>query len=174
MTQIKTMCAIPACLAAGMVMLPGRVALGQAAPDSSLDKKLDSPFLSFKLGVAVSPVASVDTGFDITFPRLRLGPSWTTRFDLDLTARFNSHSFGSRRDAEIWTSVCQVYTPGGVNRGRYFLGAGLGPSIGPRTGIAGKVFGGVNFTPVVSLEAEAHFPPSSGVRAVLMLRLSAL
>jgi hypothetical protein len=130
--------------------------------------------MAFRIGVAFSSAASVDGGLDVTFPRLRIGPSWTTRFDLDLTARFKSPSFGSRRDAEAWPSLCQVYTPGGVNRGRWFAGAGAGPSFGPRSGFAGKVFAGVNFSPVVSLEAEAQFPPTTGVRTVIMLRLSAL
>ena len=165
---------LPAGLTAGFAMLSGGAGLAQAAPASGVDKRLDSPFAALRLGVVVTPVASVDTGLDITFPRLRIGASWTSRVDLDLSARFDSPSFASRRDAELALSLCQVYTPGGVNRGRYFLGAGLGPSFGPRSGLGGKVFAGMNFTPVVSIEAEVQLPPSAPVRAVLMLRLSAL
>jgi hypothetical protein len=163
-----------ASLAAGLAVLPAAAAIAQAQPGASVESKLDSPFAAFRLGAAFSPVASVDVGLDVTFPRLKLGPSWTTRVDLDLTARFSSPSFGSRRDAEVWPSFCQVYTPGGVNRGRLFAGAGAGPSFGPRSGLAAKVFAGINFTPVVSVEAEAQFPPAGGARAVLMLRISAL
>ena len=100
----------------------------------------------------------------------RRGP----RARIDLSAHFNSRSFGSRRDAAINVSFCQVYTPGGLNRGRYFLGAGIGPSIGPRSGFGAKLFAGINFTPVVSVEAEERFSSAAPARAVLMLRLSAL
>lgn len=142
--------------------------------EAGVDKKLDSPFAAFRLGLVATPVLGVDTGLDVTFPRLRLGPAWTTRADLDLSAYLRSRSFGSRRDAAVALSACQVYTPGGVNRGRLFLGAGVGPWFGPRSGFAGKVFAGINVTPIVSVEAEAHLPPRSPVRAVLMLRVSAL
>jgi hypothetical protein len=142
--------------------------------DAGVGKKLDSPFAAFRLGLVGTPVLGVDTGLDVTFPRLRLGPAWTTRADLDVSAHLRSRSFGSRRDAVVALSACQVYTPGGVNRGRLFLGAGLGPSFGPHSGLGGKVFAGINVTPVVSLEAEAQLPPNAPVRAVLMLRASAL
>jgi hypothetical protein len=95
------------------------------------------------------------------------------RFDVDLSAHFNSRSFGSRRDASAAATFCQVYTLGGVNRGRYFVGAGIGPSFGPRSGLGAKVFAGINFTPVVSLEVEGQLPGDSTTRLVAMLRLSA-
>jgi hypothetical protein len=161
-------------LAAGFILVCGAAAHGQSPAGSPLDKKLDSPFASFRLGAALSPISTVDAGVDVTFPHLRIGTSWTSRLDVEFGARFNSPSFGSRRDAEVSISACQVYTPGGVNRGRYFLGAGLGPSFGPQSGLRGKIFAGLNFSPVVSIEAEAQFPPNSPVRAVFMLRLSAL
>ena len=153
---------------------PGTVGADPQAKRASDFDKLDSPFASFRLGVIVSPVASIDTGLDVTFPRLRLGPSWATRFDLDLSAHFASASFGSRRDAEAAVSLCQVYTPGGINRGRFFAGAGIGNSFGPHTGLSGKVFAGYNFTPVLSVQAEAQFPPNAPIRPALMLRLAAL
>ncbi len=174
MTITTLLRSLPAGLTAGFAMLSACAGYAQAPLPSSTDKKLDSPFAAFRLGAAVTPVASLDTGLDITFPRLRIGPAWTTRVDVDFTARFHSASFGSRRDAELALNVCQVYTAGGVNRGRFFLGGGLGPSVGPRNGLTGKVFAGTNFTTVLSLEAEAQFPTSAHVRAVLMLRLSAL
>lgn len=149
-------------------------AIAQSPPTPNTDKKLDSPFAAFRAGAAVSPVASIATGLDITFPRLRIADAWVTRVDVDLSAHFSSPSFGSRRDAEATFSVCQVYTPGGVNRGRYFVGAGFGPSIGPKSGIGGKLLAGINFSPVVSFEVEARFSPQSPVRAVLMVRLSVL
>jgi hypothetical protein len=155
-------------------LLASCAAVAQSSGSSSLDKKLESTFAAFRIGVIATPVASVDTGLDVTFPQLHIGRAWVTRFDLDLSARFNSRSFGSRRDAEIAVALCQVYTPGGINRGRYFVGAGIGPSFGPRSGLAGKVFAGLNFTPVVSLELEGQFPPDSAVRLTAMLRLSAL
>jgi hypothetical protein len=154
--------------------MSGGTAGAQSAGSPSMDTKLDSPFAAFRIGVITSPVASIDTGLDVTFPRLRIGRSWVSRFDLDLSARFNSRSFGSRRDAEIAPTFCQVYTPGGVNRGRFFAGAGIGPWFGPRSGFGGKVFAGINFTPVVSVEVEGQFPPSSAARLAVMVRLSAL
>lgn len=146
----------------------------QAPAAAGRDSKLDSPFASFRIGVVASPVASIDGGLDVTFPRLRLGPAWASRVDIDVSARFRSRSFGSRRDADVDLNFCQVYTPGGINRGRYFFGAGLGESVGPRSGLSGKLFAGINFTPVFSLTGEAQFLPQSPVRAVLMLRLAAL
>ncbi len=161
-------------VAAGLLTVGCQAAFAQAPDSSNLDKKLDSPFAAFRIGVVVSPVASVDGGLDITFPRLRIAPSWASRLDLEAAARFNSRSFGSRRDADGLFTICQVYTPGGLNRGRYFLGAGAGVSVGPRSGFGGKVFAGINLSPVVSIEAEGQFVRSSPVRAVLMLRLAAL
>ena len=164
-----------ASLATAFAMMGAAVSAGaqSKAPIAAPDK-LDSPFAAFRLGAALSPVASVDGGLDVTFPRLRLGAAWVTRADVDISARFNSASFGSRRDAELALSLCQVYTPGGVNRGRLFLGGGIGTSFGPQSGLSGKLFVGTNLSQVISIEAEAQFPPRSGVRAVLMLRLSAL
>ena len=164
---------LPAVLSAGFLVLSA-AGHAQTAPPASLDKKLDSPFAAFRAGIVVSPAPNVDVGLDFTFPRLRIGPAWTSRADLEFSARFDSPSFGSRRDAVIALSLCQVYTPGGVNRGRYFAGGGLGGSFGPRSGLSGKVFAGVNLSPIVSVEAESQFPPNARVRAVLMLRLSAL
>jgi len=148
--------------------------LGQAKANSVPDPKLDSPFATFRLGAAVSPVASVDGGIDVTFPRLRIAEQWASRLDFDLGARFNSRSFGSRRDAELAVTFNHVYTPGGVNRGRFFLGAGIGETFGPKRGISGKVFGGLNFGRVASIEIEGQLPPGSPVRLVLMGRLAAL
>ena len=73
---------------------------------------------------------------------------------------------------EDYDAISQAFME--TSRGRWFLGGGLGPSFGPHSGLAGKLFAGINFTPVVSLEAEAQFPPESGTRAVIMLRFSAL
>jgi hypothetical protein len=152
----------------------GSPVLGQAKGNDVPDPKLDSPFAAFRLGFILSPVASIDGGLDITFPRLRIGEQWTSRVDFDASARFNSRSFGSRRDAELAVTFNQVYTPGGVNRGRFFLGAGIGQTFGPKSGVSGKVFGGVNISRVVSIEVEGQFPPGSPVRLALMGRLSAL
>lgn len=174
MTIKTTYRVLLACLAVWLMTHSGSAALAQSPSGPGIDKKLDSPFAAFRGGIVVSPVASVDIGLDFTFPRLRLGASWTSRLDLDFSARFSSPSFGSRRDAVAAITACQVYTPGGVNRGRYFLGAGIGPSFGPKSGLGGKVFAGINFTPVISLEAEGQFLPESRARAVIMLRLSAL
>ena len=146
----------------------------QDAPASSLDKKLDAPFAAFRAGIAVSPTPGADVGLDVTFPRLRIGRSWCTRADLEFSAHLDSPSFGSRRDAIITLILCEVYTPGGVNRGRWFVGGGMGASFGPRSGLGGKVFAGLNLTSVVSIEAEGQFSPGSPARAVLMLRWSAL
>jgi hypothetical protein len=135
---------------------------------------LDSPFAAFRIGIIASPIASIDGGLDVTFPRLKISEQWVSRLDFDFAARFNSPSFGSRRDASFGLTFCQVYTPGGVNRGRWYGGAGLGYFFGPRSALGGKVFVGTNFTRVVSLEVEGQFPGDSTTRAVLMLRLSAL
>lgn len=151
-----------------------KMAQAQSSADASINSKLDSPFAAFRIGVIVSPVASGDTGLDITFPRLRIGRSWVSRLDFDFSARFDSPSFGSPRDAEFAATLCHVYTPGGVNRGRYFVGAGVGPTLGHRFGLGGKVFAGMNFTPVVSLEVEGQFPADTGPREAVMLRLSVL
>jgi len=145
----------------------------QTAPASTRDSKLDSPFASFRVGVSASDSKAVDTGLDVTFPKIGTG-SLVTRLDVDLTAHFRSASFGSRRDSELAISLCGVYAPGGINRGRYFLGAGVGPVAGPQSGIGGKVFGGINFNKSISAEVEGQFPPNSPVRISFLLRLAAL
>src|SRR4051812_10408876 len=108
MSKTTLLRSLPAWLAAGLMLLCGCAGLAQSAPTSStdrmeagVDKKLDSPFAAFRLGVAATPVLGIDTGLDVTFPRLRIGPAWTTRADLDLSAHFRSRSFASRRDAVV-------------------------------------------------------------------------
>lgn len=135
---------------------------------------LHSPFASFRIGVITTPVAGIDGGLDISFPQSHFAKRWVTRIDADLSARLISPSFGSRRDAALGLFFCQVYVPQGVNRSHFFGGFGLGPFIGPRSSIGGKIFGGIQVSRVVSLEAEGQFTGESTTRAVLMLRLSAL
>lgn len=171
--NIPRLCCAAAC-AASFALFSCVPVRAQSGGSSTIDKKLDTPFASLRIGIVASPAASVDTGLDVTFPRLRIGKSWATRLDIDLSARLSSPSFGSRRDAQAAATFCQVYTPGGLNRGRLFLGAGLGPSFGPKSGLGAKVFAGINFSPVVSLSFEAQFTPGSEVRTVGMLRLAAL
>ena len=164
------------CLVIVVLMLACSLTVSaQAKTGSGPDRKLDTPFASFRAGLALAPEASVDVGLDVSFPQVRLfGKSWFSRGDVDLTARLDSPSFGSRRDGEAAISLCQVYAPMGANRGRYFIGAGIGPSFGHRNGIGGKLFVGMNFSSVVSVEADAQFPPGASLRAALMVRLSAL
>lgn len=145
-----------------------------ADPTQRTADSLDSPFAAFRLGVIASPVASIDGGLDVTFPRLTIGKDWVSRVDVDLAARFNSRSFGSRRDASVGLTFCQVFTPGGVNRGRLYAGAGFGYFVGPRSGIGSKVFVGTNLTRVIGLEVEGQFPGDSTARLVVLLRISAL
>jgi len=165
---------MPAAIAAGILVSCSLAANGQEAADSRSDRRLDSPFAAFRAGVVLTPTRDIDAGLDITFPRLRAGREWVTRFDFDGSARIHSASFGSRRDAQLAIDACQEFTPGGVNRGRWFVGGGIGPVIGPRSGFGGKLFAGYNFTPIVSVEAEAQVQARASTRAVLMLRLSAL
>lgn len=129
-----------------------------------------SPFASFRIGTIFTPVISINGGIDVTFPRWGLRRSWVMRADLDISARFASPSFGSRRDATLGVTLCQVYTPQGVNRGNLYLGGGVGMFTGPDSGIGGKLFFGSNLTRIVSLEVEGRFAGRSSAQVMLMLR----
>ena len=164
-----------AALAPFLMLLYGSSSLAQSKSGAAgTDNKLDSPYAALRFGIVASPILGADAGLDVTFPRLSLGKSWSTRLDLDLEARLVSRSFGSRRDGEAYTMLCQVYTPGGVNVGRYFVGAGAGVVFGPHSGLAAKLFAGINISKVVSLELEERFPGDATTRTVVMIRFSAL
>lgn len=162
-------------LAVGALLISVSVSGAKAEDGSrSFRDPLIEPFAAFRVGVVASPTASADLGLDITVPRLRAARNWTTRLDVDLAARFNSPSFGSRRDASVFPALCQVYAPGGVNRGRWYLGAGAGPYFGRHSDLGFKLFGGLNTSRTVAFELEGQFPGDGTSRLVAMVRLSAL
>ena len=138
------------------------------------DRLLATPFATFRLGFSDLPVPTIDGGLDVTFPRLGIAKNWAGRLDLDASARLHSPSFGSTRDAVIALTACQVYTPGGVNRGGIFVGGGIGPSFGAFGGIGGKVFIGTNVTRVLSFELDGQFPGDSSGRIIFLIRGAAL
>jgi hypothetical protein len=122
----------------------------------------------------VSPVLSFAGGLDATFPKLGIGKEFAARVDVDFLTRFNSPSFGSLRDTKIGLNFCQVYTPGGVNRGRLYGGGGVGYYLGKHGQFGGKAFVGTNFSTTIGLEFGAHFTGSGQTQFALQLRLSAL
>lgn len=138
------------------------------------DTDVSSPFASFRGGVVVSPVLSFAGGLDATFPNLGVSRDFAGRFDVDFLTRFNSPSFGSLRDARVGLNFCEVYTPGGVNRGRWYGGAGLGYYFGKVGHFGGKAFIGTNFSPTIGLELGAHFTGAGQAQLAVQMRLSAL
>jgi hypothetical protein len=137
------------------------------------ESHLDSPFATFRGGIVVSPVLSFAGGLDATFPKLGIHKDFVSRFDVDFLTRFDSPSFGSLRDARIGLNVCEVYTPGGVNRGLYG-GGGVGYYLGRQGHVGGKVFVGTNFSPTVGVEFGPQFTGVGPAQWTLQFRLSAL
>ncbi len=148
----------------------------QESPRSKSEKeRFETPFAAFRLGLAVSPDLGAQVGLDLTFPRLSLGRSWVTRFDLEAQALLTSPSFGSRRDSVFSFNLCQIYSPGGANRSKFYIGGGIGTFYGPFSGtIGGKLFLGSNVSNTVAFELQTLFPGGNSPQVVLGVRLSAL
>ena len=137
-------------------------------------ERFETPFAAFRLGLGVSPNLAAQVGLDVTFPRFSLGRSWVTRFDFEAQALLTSPSFGSRRDSVFSFNLCQIYSPGGANRSKFYIGGGIGAFYGPFSGtIGGKFFLGSNVSDNVAFELQTLFPGGNSPQVVLGIRLSA-
>ena len=147
----------------------------ESSPSNSEKERFETPFAAFRLGLGVSPNLSAQVGLDVTFPRFSLGRSWVTRFDFEAQALLTSPSFGSRRDSVFSFNLCQIYSPGGANRSKFYMGGGIGTFYGPFSGtLGGKLFIGSNVSNNVAFELQTLFPGGNSPQIVIGIRLSAL
>ncbi len=146
----------------------------ESSRSKSAKTRFETPFAAFRLGLVVSPNLNAQVGLDVTFPRFSLGRSWVTRFDFEAQALLTSPSFGSRRDSVFSFNLCQIYSPGGANRSKFYVGGGLGTFYGPFSGtLGGKLFLGSNVSDNVAFELQTLFPGGNSPQIALGIRLSA-
>lgn len=110
--------------------------------------------LHLRLGAVVSPRLRFDGGLDFTIPGLHIGQSIGARIDADaiISANFGGVTTLFPIDFDL------VYHPSVIGIHGLYIGAGIGPYLGERTRLGGKILAGAELGHSFGLEGAIHFP----------------